>query len=147
MRTITFFILFFYFNTCYEVLAQSISNDSISMFVNDSLNNEELITKTRIYLIKKGFKPLSCQGSSCASHLWKKHTNKKYSNAHQIGQTPYFFKSVDFSNIVANKRATTYAKRFSELAYSKLDSLDTDNDFIITNSDIVKYNRVLRENK
>ncbi len=125
-----------------KINAQINLTDSAFTNADDSLN-QVLVSNTRNYLIKQGYKPLSCQKRESANHFRKKCEDGYYSNAHQIGETPYFFEATKQADIAANKVSTTNAKKYIHFSKTKLDSIDTNNDFIITSNELIAYGRLI----
>lgn len=96
-------------------------------------------------LIKNDYKTLPCTTLECSTHLWKKNKDGTYSNVHQIGTTPYFAEAVNRQNIAANKKSGGIANMLKKFPEATLDNMDSNNDFKITNSEILKYRRKVLE--
>lgn len=110
-----------------------------------SQDNQKKVLNTIDLLIEDGYNPLPCTSPECATHLWKQMKDGNYSNVHQIGETPYFAEAINQSNLAANKRSGGRAKMLSQFPENTLDEIDSNNDFKITNSEILEYRRKLLE--
>ncbi|MBN1175898.1 hypothetical protein JXA48_04610 [Candidatus Woesearchaeota archaeon] len=121
------------------VLLTSLSSHS---FVQEP---DKRVLNTIDRLIEEGYNPLPCTSPECATHLWKKTADGNYANVHQIDSTPYFAEVINQSNIAANKKSGGVAQMLSQFPETTLDEIDTNDDFKITNSEILAYRRKLIE--